>query len=441
MSEIRFKSLTSRRSNTQNSSGPSDRRGAILPLVALSLVGIMSLMAMTIEAGSLLRERRAAQTAADAGAVAGASEIYREQPQDSVFASANAETARNGFANGTDGVTVTVYNGPISGRHIGDIEFVEVLVTRNVTTFFGGLLGRNSVTVHARGVAGYAAPSDGCLFTLEPEDEKALNVSSGSRLEVDCGIVVNSNDPKAVVIESAGALTGDALSVTGGVDISGGSMVISGINETGVPPSLDPLSYLQPPPFNPTQCDFNNTKVDSYGVTTVLNPGIYCMGIEITSNGTASLNPGLYILRGGGLKMGGGLITGVGVSFFNTNARDADGGAEKFGKIEMGSQSRANLSAMTTGPLAGILFYQDPAAGKPGVLYENVIGSGSNAVFVGTLYFPTQPVELGASGSTTTINGGVVATMVTVTSNSQVNMDMTSGLTGQVPIKRVSLVE
>src|SRR5688500_19255594 len=105
------------------------------------------------------------------------------------------------------------------------------------------------------------------------------------------------------------------------------------------------------------RCDYTGTKIDTYGVTTVLNPGIYCGGIEITSNGSAFLNPGLYILRGGGLKMGGGTITGTGVTFVNTNARAVDGGADKFGKFEMGSASHATLSAMTTGDLAGILFF------------------------------------------------------------------------------------
>jgi len=116
------------------------------------------------------------------------------------------------------------------------------------------------------------------------------------------------------------------------------------------------------------------------------------------------------------------------------------GGADKFQKFEMGSASRAVLSAMTTGTLAGILFYQDPLAGKPGDVYENVIASGSNSLLTGTLYFPTQPIELGASGSTTTINGGVVATMIKVSSGSTVTINGPGGVTDS-PFKRVSLVE
>ncbi|HYN81551.1 MAG TPA: pilus assembly protein TadG-related protein [Gemmatimonadaceae bacterium] len=439
MSEIGPGHLESRPSFARRGRWPNVRRGAILPLVAVSLVGVMSVTALAIDVGSLQRQRRIAQTAADAGATAGAHEIFRAQPQDSVFASAHAETTRNGFTNGTDGVTVSVYNGPVSGFYIGDDEFVEVVISRPATTIFGRLLGRNSVTIDVRAVAGIPAPSENCIYALDTDDEMSLSVSgSESLLAVGCGIVVNSNDPKAVAIESNGTLTGDALAVTGGIAPTGGTIVISGSMEMGVAPSPDPLAYLERPSFNPTQCDFIDTNVIS-STTRVLSPGIHCGGIKI--DGTATLNPGLYILRGGGLTSGSGVITGTGVTFFNTNATAANGGANKFGRFELGSASRATLSAMTTGPLAGILFFQDPAGGEAGTVYENVIASGSNAVFTGTMYFPTQPIELGASTSTTTINGGVIATKVTVTSNSIVRVDMSGGLTGEPPIKRASLVE
>ncbi len=455
--EIGSERPISRRSIARHGRLPSDRRGAILPLVAMSIVGLMGLMALAVEAGSLHRERRTAQTAADAGATSGAYEIYRLQVHDSVTSAVYSETARNGFTDGANGVTVIPRHAPTTGPHAGDDQFVEVVITRTVPTVFGALLGRSSVTINVRAVAGIPSPSDNCLYTLDPDDQKALNVSgSTSRLDLDCGAVVNSNHAsQAVLIESSATFTANSLAVVGGIDQSGGTIVIDpGTTSTGVPPSPDPLAYLTVPLFcsaspNPScvessTCDYTNTKVDVYGVTTTLNPGIYCGGIEVTGNGIAFLNPGLYILRGGGMKISGGVggvITGTGVTFINTNARAADGGADKFDKIIMDSQSEANLSAPTSGPMQGILFFQDPAAGKAGTVYENKIGSGSNAVFNGTLYFPTQPIELGASGSTTTINGGVVAKSVMVTSGSTVTMDITGGLTGVIPVKKATLVE
>lgn len=415
------------------------RKGAVLPLAAVSLVSIMGVLALAADAGALHRQRRIAQTAADAGAVAAAHEIFRGR-DDLVFPSATDETARNRFTQGVDGAVITVNHGPASGYFAGNTQFVEVIVSRRGATLFGALLGSDSVTVSARAVAGADAPSQNCLYTLDPSSEKALNVSgSTSRLDLACTALVNSRSSKAVLIESGGTLVASGLGVTGSIDQSGGNVIVSGSTETGMPPSPDPLASLPRPSFDENACDYTNTKVDNAGVT--LAPGIYCGGIEITSNGSALLSPGLFILRGGGLKMGGGIINGTGVTFFNTNATPANGGADKFGKIELGSASRANLSSMTSGELAGILFFQDPLAGKPGDVYENVIASGSNAVFTGTLYFPTQPIELGASGSTTTINGGVVATTVTVTSGSVVTITGAQAGPNYFALKRVSLVE
>ena len=415
----------------------------MLPLMAVSLAGVMGAMALAIDAGSLHQQRRVAQTAADAAAIAGANEAYRGRA-DLVTASALAEAARNNFTHGTGGVTVTVTRGPTTGYYVGNTSFVEVIVTRAVPMYLGSLLGRSTASITMRAVAGISTPSNNCLFSLENDAEKAINVSAvSSTLTASCGVVVNSSDSdKAVLIESSGTFNAEDLAVTGGIDDSGGFINVSGSMTEGVPPSPDPLAYLTMPYFDPQFCNYTNTKVDSYGVTITLSPGNYCGGIEITSNGTAALLPGLYVLLGGGLKMGGGLITGTGVTFINTNAPTAEGGADKFAKFEMGSASRAVLTSMTTGSLAGILFYQDPLAGKPGVLYENVFASASNSVLTGSLYFPTQPVELGASGSTTMINGGVVASTIKVTSGSTVNISGADGAgVTNWPFMRVSLVE
>src|SRR5579871_3919040 len=50
----------------------SGRRGSILPLVALSLVGLVGFTALAIDAGMLMVSKTQCQLAADAGAMAGA---------------------------------------------------------------------------------------------------------------------------------------------------------------------------------------------------------------------------------------------------------------------------------------------------------------------------------------------------------------------------------
>src|SRR6266487_1359049 len=83
-----------------------NRRGAILVIVALFMISFMGLLVLVVDVGSLQRQKRMAQTAADAGARAGADEIFRNRSADEVGTAVRTETERNGFKDG-DGVTVT----------------------------------------------------------------------------------------------------------------------------------------------------------------------------------------------------------------------------------------------------------------------------------------------------------------------------------------------
>src|SRR5688572_28842586 len=111
------------------------RRGAMLALVGVTIVALLGSMALVIDAGAGQRHRRVAQTAADAGAVGGAAEIYRAH-YNLVHAAALEEAVRNGFAAGE----VAVNFPPATGPHTGDSAFVEVVITKSIPTFFSGIL-------------------------------------------------------------------------------------------------------------------------------------------------------------------------------------------------------------------------------------------------------------------------------------------------------------
>src|SRR5687767_10536496 len=54
-----------------------ERRGAMLVFIAVAGIVLMGFLAMTLDIGAGSRQRRIAQTAADAGAIGGGQEIYR----------------------------------------------------------------------------------------------------------------------------------------------------------------------------------------------------------------------------------------------------------------------------------------------------------------------------------------------------------------------------
>ncbi|MGH9901942.1 MAG: TadG family pilus assembly protein, partial [Pyrinomonadaceae bacterium] len=349
----------------------------------------------------------------------------------SVATSAQEATANNSFTNGSAGVTVAVNNPPASGYYAGDTRFVEVIVTQDTPSYFIRVFGINSAPVRARAVAGVGARSKSCIYALDPAEEKALTITSQSRLTANCGVIDNSRAYNAFNVESGSTVSATNIFVTGGSNVTSASTA-SPAPKTSVPPEPDPLGYLQPPTYG--GFNYNNYKASSATVT--LNPGVYCGGLTLASGSKATLNPGLYVLNGGGLQVqSGSTIKGTGVTFFNT------GSSSNYQPVRLESGSSADLAAPTSGYFAGILFFQNRNVGKTTDM--NLIQSNIQAKFQGALYFPTQILALATSNSAASLNGGViVARTIMIESGSQVTVNNNfAGGPGSTPLKRMSLVE
>ncbi len=54
--------------------------------------------------------------------------------------------ALNGYNNDGASNTVQVFSPPIDGGHVGDIEYIQIIITSRVDTFFGGVIGQEIIT-------------------------------------------------------------------------------------------------------------------------------------------------------------------------------------------------------------------------------------------------------------------------------------------------------
>jgi hypothetical protein len=370
------------------------------------------------------------QTAADAGAMAGGAEIYRAKAA-LVQPSALLATAVNHFEDGTDGVEVTVNRPPATGFYVGDMRYVEVVITQPSPTYFMRVFGWTSVNVPARAVAGVGATGRNCVYVLDPEAPGAFTANSSAVLDADCGMIVNSRQNNAMYTTSSARVEAASVSVTGGYEQQSSS-IIDPTPVTGVPPEPDPLSYLTPPPVG--ACTMTNFHVTSG--TTTLNPGTYCRGMHVVNNARVILNPGMYVIKGGGINLeSNAILEGNGVTIFLT-----EGLGMPYGVLSFQSSTQVRLKAPTTGPYAGILFYQDPEAGTGSDTHH--FESSSSSYFEGALYFPTQRLNLQSSTTMDAAYTIIVANEVTLDSsaNFRVRSDY-GGLVGGSPIKRLSLVE
>ena len=391
-------------------------------LVFVEIVGLilMGFLAMTLDVGAAAKLRRVGQTAADAGAFGGGQEILREMPHDSIVASALAEAVRNGFSAGD----ITVNHPPATGTYAGNNQYVEVLIHRSMATLFGGIFNFSSLDVGARAVAGVGAADLNCIYTLDPSGADALFVDGA--LSANCGIVVNSTSPNALWVKPGANLKAPSVTVAGGIHGSGD---ITGSSATGVAPVINPLKDLAFPTDNDCSAHPSTVTISGSG-TTALYPGVYCGGIDIANGGaTAFLNPGNYIIRGGGISVAtGGNIIGSGITIFLST------GSQPYTGMNITNSCDAQLSAPTSGAYEGILFFQDPLAPVP---YTNTFSC--NGTQTGTFYFPTQTVYFANGNGKLTIEGSVLAFHVSIKSGSEV--ELVNDPTANNAVKRLSLVQ
>lgn len=408
----------------------SREHGAVAITLALSMVMLLGLAALVVDIGYAYEHRRHMQTAADAGALAGAAEIYRDRTG-SVVSSASTATALNGYVDGNGKIVVTVYHPPANGPHADDARFVEVLVEDNVATFFAGILDFDFLKVTARAVAGVGGSSGDCVYALDPSMENALQTQSSAELNAGCGLVVNSRHARALRAESSSKITGTSVSVTGGASLLSNAKVTP-TAQTGDPPRPDPLASLPAPYVG--GCTYTGQVVIKKDTT--LDPGVYCGGIVVKQSSVLTLNPGMYILKGGGLVLeSSSEIQGDGVTIYNTF-----GAGYPYGEIRFESSADVRLRAPTTGTYAGILFFSDRNAPLSAMVHK--FQSSTDSYLEGAIYFPNQHIGIQSSSNLDARYMIVIARSIYLHSSSELRLKADySSLPGGSPLKKVTLME
>jgi len=385
----------------------------------LATAVLLECIGLAIDAGYLQFVKTRMQTAADAAAIGGVQEL-RMNGSSGLAVAAKADSATNGFTDTVNSVSITVNNPPASGFYTTDSTAVEVIITQSVAPFFLQLLGVGSTTVKVRSVARQGSGS-GCLYTLDPSASNAFSVSGGVNVQVGCGIMVDSSSGTALSASGGAKVTASSINIVGSYSSSGGATLSPSPNIHATAQS-DPLAYVPAPSVGAP--NFNNFSV-SGGTVKTISQGVYANGISISGGSNVTMNPGTYILLGGGLSVSGGsTLTGTGVTFYNTA-----GSGHSYGAISLSGGTNVQLSAPTTGSLAGMLFFQDRTIAS-GV--GSSLSGGASTVFSGALYFPTTSLSYsGGAGSTYTI---IVSKTISFSGGATLNANY-SALPGGSPVK------
>jgi hypothetical protein len=396
-----------------------DERGQALIIIAIALGALLLGVGLALDTGQLFVARRAAQTAADAGAWAGAAVLYAGGSAAQARTAATTDATRNGY---TDGgfVTVTTASPPTSGTYANDPGYIEVTITEEVLTrfLFGATAGRTAISVKA--VAGLARSGSGqAVIVTRPTGKTTLTLSgSASFTVVGGGTNTNTSDSDAISIAS-GQLTATFHRVTGNVK-AGDAAQMSPAPTTGVAAAADPFLALAGP---------STTGLPVYGGQTITNgtvtlsPGVYSGLISVGNLGIARLNAGTYIFRAGLTTTGTGslVLAGAGgVFLYNANASyPAAGGA--CGTLSLAGTGTMTLAASKTGSYAGMLIFQHRTCAG-GVAITVRTGTSLS----GTIYIPAATLTMTAVNNVT-IASQIVTYELVIAGSSTLTMNFTPG--------------
>jgi Flp pilus assembly protein TadG len=420
------------------------RRGTTLALIVGSLTAIVSVVALAVDAGMIYDNRRRVQAAADAAALAAASDLYQNYPTNSGAdtsgtgsASALATASANGYSNnGTLGSpvggqsVVTVNIPPQSGPFASTAGYAEVIVTYYQPRGFSAIWDSTPVTVSGRAVAqGLWTTIGNGIILLDPTGQGSLDTSGNGNLTVNGSIVVDSDSGKAVIASGNAEIKAADFYIVGspGTVVTGNGKLV-GVIDSGVNPTPDPLAYLPEPSTSGLTVQSSSAYSKGGNYTVTLNPGVYTGGISFSGNGNVTLNSGIYYLNGGGFSVSGNVsLSGSGVMLYN-----APGTGN--GTISISGNGSITMSPPTSGLYQGISIFQDRTSTNS----LSISGNGSMTM-TGTFYAAMATFNISGNGGTNVIGSQYISYNLVTSGNGNINVEWSSGSTSHT--RSITLVE
>ena len=410
---------------------------AIASAIVISLV-IFVVAALAIDMGYARSERRAAQNAADAAALAGGNVLFAADPQTPDYAAATS--AAQNYAQQNFGTPSSSWAGcndpsplpvPAAGTSCISFELTPtvarvrvVIPEKTLQTGFANAIGVESIDVGAMARATLLRQRvSECGLCVIGRDT-LHNIQNGDVTVSGADIHFNGN----VSVSSQGLVATDGdITVEG---TASGSMSNYDPNpETGVDPAADPLEDW---PNAPNMSGLS-VKTDPCGPGSTHGPGIY--GSRNLRNMVCTLQPGVYVVVGTWDMAGNAttLLTGAGVTLYfacgtTSSPRACDPG-EEGGTLDNSGQGTIAITAPTTGPYAGMAIWYD----RHNSATLRMTGNGASG-YTGTIYAPSALLLMNGNGCTNTIQALIVIERLEFNGNpSCLTSNYTAGVNVTIP--------
>jgi hypothetical protein len=387
-------------------------------------------------------------------------------------------------------------NPPVQGTSAGNNNAVEVILSKQQSTFFANLFFPN-VTITTRAVAAINVLNNPCMLALgtsgtdiseqgNPTICLAPTTPLGACIPPGtCSIAANSNSQSSIALGGNSKITAYTIVTPGGITTGGNSNTfLVSPAQVGAPPVADPyastITHTALTTGMPTATCGSPTTSTVAGTTWSTYPGNCIVTaptltqnniilsaktrIDASGNGkgktsgwnikgqTVNLSPGTYWITDGDLSLGpgGGTLEcttcspgGAGVTVILTTTQPSGG---TVGTLTLNSLANINLSAPSSGTFAGMVLIQDSNGLPPNTTINSPGNAQANATekLNGLVYFPQSSMDFQGGPAT-----GSASCLVLIVKT--VNLQGTpsfndsgctnAGLTNLPTVKTVALTE
>ena len=375
--------------------------GQALIIVALALVGIIAITGLVVDGGNVFLDRRNAQNAADSAALASALERIRGGSDWVVAALESA--AENGYNNDGETNSVQVYSPPIDGPLAGNTEYIQIVISSNVNTYFLRILGTSQInnTVEATSRTKSAEEkelvSGTALVSLAPDsncsNRRAFWLHGNAMLDVTGGgVFINSNNQSCAFTQNGNSSMqvkgGHSIRIVGGATIEKPQLL-----NPSVTIGVGAVAY--PPFFMPTVACDEEAVINEDGIS--MSPGEW--EGEFPPQGVTTLDPGAYCLNDG-LNITGAL-SGSEVTLYIQN-----------GDVQINPAASVQLSAPTSDENAGLLLFL-PLENDNDVS----LNIGQQSQFTGTILAPSSNISIKGTSSSYGFHSQIIGYTLEINGN------------------------
>lgn len=340
--------------------------GNVALLFGLTLPILIGMAGLGIDSAVIHNQRTKMQSVADSTALAIGKEmnlLLEDVGPLKASGEARAETLLTevGLASRPHSVKITLDKASAATR---------VEISMQTRTFLPAeVWGENPIVVSAE--ANVLGTAKLCVLSLDKSSKRALELDKLARVTApNCFVQSNSKNSEGLSARTLSLLISSTTCTSGGYE--GSIAVYLPLPETDCPVLDDPLAMREAPAVG--GCDFDGLQIkDSQNIA----PGHYCGGLKIEGDAKVIAEPGVYIISEGPLEVkDSASLLGEDVAFYF---------ADDDATFQFKNSAVVELSGPTEGPLAGILFFENPLA-KEGRQFR--ISSDSVKKLIGTIYLP-----------------------------------------------------